>query len=197
MIYLHDILMISPLKPIKSFKSHYIIKFVYIYIYISKRSHSIPIQFQFINSHCILNQFHEIPRKSLAHSHAAPPGALPPLQHFTWLASLGPVRPLTLKETLQAGLVELGCVGVFNGITVDGPAKSKSPVDRWSTSQINDRVSTCFNHPFGGFPDFAGPSTVSKGISRGFNHQQIGYWDLRVTLYREYQTGQLEIPKLN
>ena len=36
------------------------------------------------------------------------PTPIPPRQHFTWLASLGPVRPLTLNETLQAGLIEIG-----------------------------------------------------------------------------------------
>ena len=35
--------------------------------------------------------------------------------------------------------------------TVDGPAKSESPVDRWfiHVYPIIYRVSTCFNHPFG------------------------------------------------
>ena len=62
-------------SPSNPFKSHYIFKFVYIYIY----SQEIPFNSysNAINSHCILNQFHEIPGKSLAHSHSAPPGALP------------------------------------------------------------------------------------------------------------------------
>ena len=39
-------------------------------------------------------------------------------------------------------------MGEIHGDTVDGPAKSQSPVD--GKHPITYRVSTCFNHPYGG-----------------------------------------------